>query len=184
MITVVTGLPRSGTTLMMRMLYRGGLQVVCENKTAFEDVRTVQKSIPIELMLECDNKAIKILDPLRHRPPYEPHYRFILMTRDPKELLRSHAKWEKGNRDWPVLKTPREVKKDLYDTKLLIDRYPHSEVLVVRFEDILIAPMTVSLAVASFLKKEMNIVAMASCVHKRSPECLPHLAEWDFEEEE
>jgi hypothetical protein len=169
---------------MMRMLYRGGVQVVAENKTSFEDVRTVQKNIPMELMLECDNKAVKILSPLSYRPPYGPHYKFILMNRDPLQLLRSHAKWERGDRDWPLLKTIREVKKDLYDTKVVLDRYPHSSVLVVRFEDILKAPAVEAHRVTDFLGIAMDIDNMTNCVMARSPECLPYMAEFDFEEEE
>jgi hypothetical protein len=169
---------------MMRMLYRGGLQVIAENKTSFEDVRTVQKSIPIEFMLECDNRAVKILDPIQFRPPMGPRYKFILMNRDPKELIRSHAKWETGNRDYPSKTKPRSVKKRLYDTKLLLNRYPHSEVLVVRFEDILRAPLNQAMRVVNFLELVLDIRNMVNCVHKRSPECLPNMAEFDFEEEE
>jgi hypothetical protein len=168
---------------MMRMLYRGGLQVIAENKTSFEDVRTVNKNIPVEFMLECDNKAVKILDPIQFRPPMGPRYKFILMDRDPRELIRSHAKWETGNRDYPTKTTRRSVKKRLYDTKLLLDRYPHSEVLVVRFEGILEAPAREAHRVANFLGIAMDIDEMTDCVMARGPECLPHMAEFDFEEE-
>jgi hypothetical protein len=167
---------------MMRMLYRGGIQVIAENKTSFEDVRTVQRNIPLELF--CDNMAIKVLDPIQFRPPMGPHYKFILMDRDPRELIRSHAKWETGNRDYPSKTKPRSVKKRLYDTKLLLDRYPHSSVLVVRFEDILENPKWEGYRVSKFLDMDLDIAKMIGCVHKRSPECLPEMAEFDFEEEE
>ena len=91
MIIVVTGLPRSGTTLAMRMLYRGGVQVVGD-KVAFEDPIPAQGPIPKEFLLQCDNKAVKILDPLNNRPVMGLHYKFIYMMRDPKEMLR----WGRG----------------------------------------------------------------------------------------
>jgi hypothetical protein len=168
---------------MMRMLYRGGLQVFADNTIAFESVLPTKLPHETSFIPECEGKAFKVLSPLEHRPPYGPHYKFILMDRNHKELLRSHAKWERGNRDWPLIKTPGYVKKYLYDAKLILGRYPHSSVLVVRFDDILEDPLREAWRVAEFLNKPMDIDRMVSCVHKRSPECLPHLEEWNFEEE-
>jgi hypothetical protein len=84
---------------MMRMLYRGGLQVVAENKASFEHPDVMKLPADSSILEECEGKAVKILDPLVYRPPYGPHYRFILMTRDPKEMMRSHAKFLTGNPD-------------------------------------------------------------------------------------
>jgi len=180
---IVTGLPRSGTTLMMKMLYKGGVEVVADTRVAFEDIRPTYLPEDSSFLDECDNKAIKVLDPLRCRLPYGPHYKFILMKRDPKEVARSQAKFLYGNRNAKTNKSAREIKKAWYDTLLLLNRYPDSEVLVVRFEDLLMTPASESDRIRTFLGVPMDIYKMSECVLKRGPECLPQLAEFGFKDE-
>lgn len=184
MIIAVVGLPRSGTTLMMRMLYRGGVDVVAnQGKASFEDDRWVKFPIDKEDIKVAEGKAIKILHPLLYRPPYGPKYKFIFMVRDPKEMMRSQAKFMTGNPDTPVKQTPRDTKRYLFEAKRVLKGYPGSELLMVNFEDVLCDPIRESWRVAQFLGEIMDIDKMASCVMKREPKCLPYLAEWDFEEE-
>jgi hypothetical protein len=54
----------------------------------------------------------------------------------------------------------------------------------VRFEDILSVPAREAHRVADFLGIAMDIDNMTDCVMARGPECLPEMAEFDFEEEE
>ena len=98
-ITVVSGLPRSGTSMMMKMLEAGGIPVVTDGLRAadldnperyyeFERVKKLSTGDTAWLP-ETQGKAVKIISALLpHLPPsYE--YRVIFMRRHMEELLAS-----------------------------------------------------------------------------------------------
>lgn len=98
-ITVVSGLPRSGTSMMMRMLDAGGIPVLVDQQ------RQADQSNPkgyyefeqVKQMREGDNqwvkaaqgKAVKIISPLLEYLPGDYRYRIVFMQRDLKEILAS-----------------------------------------------------------------------------------------------
>jgi hypothetical protein len=104
-IIVVSGLPRSGTSMMMQMLTAGGLQPLTDG------VRTADESNPegyfeLEAVKELDKtafargdglawlanargKAVKILTPLLQYLPETFNYRVILMQRPLDEVVTS-----------------------------------------------------------------------------------------------
>src|ERR1700730_18485992 len=89
-IIIVSGLPRSGTSLMMQMLDRGGVEVVTDNlRTAdtdnpkgyyeFEQVKTIKRDTT--WLPATRGKAFKMVSQLLyHLPPVET-YRVIFMER-------------------------------------------------------------------------------------------------------
>ena len=99
-ITVVSGLPRSGTSLMMQMLAAGGLPPLTDHVRAadednprgyleFEPVkRTRQDSSWVPTALDKCVKMVYLL--LRDLPPAYP-YRVILMRRDLTEVIASQG---------------------------------------------------------------------------------------------
>jgi tetratricopeptide (TPR) repeat protein len=102
-IVVVSGLPRSGTSMMMRMLDQGGLPLLTDAvRTAddgnrhgyfeYEPVKGLAKdSAWID---EARGKAVKIVSPLLlHLPRADDRsYRIILMERDVREIADSQRK--------------------------------------------------------------------------------------------
>lgn len=184
MILVVTCLPRSGSTMMMRMLYRGGMNVVCDNLTSFEDHRVTELPDNMRWLPECEGKAVKVLHPLRYRLPHGPEYKFIFMTRDPREILRSQAKFLTGMRDKNTNRTPRETKQYMWEAYEFLKRYPKSSIIKVAFEDVLSNPVAESQRIVCELDLDLNVDNMASAVFKRDPECAPTMLEFDFKEED
>ena len=97
-IIVVSGLPRSGTSLMMQMLQNGGVEVVTDQvRTAdpdnplgyleYEAVKEIGKDA--SWLPQTRGKAFKMISLLiYHLPPTE-RYRILFMERDPEEVLRS-----------------------------------------------------------------------------------------------
>jgi hypothetical protein len=97
-ITVVSGLPRSGTSLMMQMLAAGGMPVLADGlRAADEDnprgyfeldavkrTRTDAEWVPLAV-----GKAVKVVHLLLRDLPQEFRYRVILMRRDLGEVLAS-----------------------------------------------------------------------------------------------
>ena len=98
MITIVSGLPRSGTSLMMQMLQAGGLTVLSDGqRTADEDnpkgyLEWEQiKQLPKDpsLMAHAEGKVVKVISQLLLALPDGHDYRVIFMQRPLPEILKS-----------------------------------------------------------------------------------------------
>src|SRR5438876_12209503 len=100
-IIIVSGLPRSGTSLMMQMLDSGGVEVVTDHVRAadtdnprgyheFEKVKRIKQDaswLPL-----TRGKALKMVSQLLYDLPPGENYRIIFMERDLDEVLRSQEK--------------------------------------------------------------------------------------------
>jgi len=94
-ITIVSGLPRSGTSMMMKMLEAGGLPVLTDEiRTAdadnprgyYEFERVKQIETDNAWLPEARGKAVKMIAALlKHLPP-DYRYRVIFMQRKMEEL--------------------------------------------------------------------------------------------------
>jgi hypothetical protein len=100
MITVVSGLPRSGTSLVMQMLAAGGHPILSDGVRAadednpkgyleLERVKSFERDQ--SWLKEADGKAVKIISFLLTKLPAEFEYRVIFVRRDLSEILRSQA---------------------------------------------------------------------------------------------
>jgi hypothetical protein len=98
-ITIVSGLPRSGTSLMMRMLETGGLPILTDNLRSadidnphgyyeFERVKQLEKGDTTWLGT-AGGKAVKVISALLHSLPPDRSYYVIFMMRDLNEVLAS-----------------------------------------------------------------------------------------------
>ena len=97
-ITVVSGLPRSGTSLMMQMLAAGGMPVLTDGVRAadddnprgyfeFEAVKRTRRDaswVPL-----AEGKAVKVVYALLRDLPAGHEYRVIMMRRDLGEAIAS-----------------------------------------------------------------------------------------------
>lgn len=99
--TVVSGLPRSGTSLMMRMLEAAGVPVMTDGRRVadsdnpegyyeWEAIRTVATRPSV--LREAEGKAIKVVSILLPSLPREYRYRVIFMDRPVAEVVRSQER--------------------------------------------------------------------------------------------
>ena len=97
-ITVVSGLPRSGTSMMMQMLAAGGMPVVSDGlRTADADNPRGYFELEAVKKLKADSTwvagarghAVKVISMLLSELPAEYEYRVIFMLRDMGEILAS-----------------------------------------------------------------------------------------------
>jgi hypothetical protein len=100
-IIIVSGLPRSGTSLMMQMLEHGGITVVADHLRAadvdnprgyyeFERVKKIKQDA--SWLPESRGKAVKMVSQLLYDLPAGERYRIIFMQRDLDEVLLSQEK--------------------------------------------------------------------------------------------
>jgi hypothetical protein len=171
--------------MMMQMLHAGGLPVFTDPGTAGYSYETEAiTGLPEQsgFLDECRGKAVKLLDPLKWRPPRGHSYRFIWMDRDPRQAARSQAKFLRllaglpsSPRDIRTIRRSLEKERPL--TLALLRSYPSSELLVVRFEDILKGPVDQAVRVSQFLGGGLHVGAMSGCVMSRDARCLRGLLE-------
>ena len=97
-LTVVSGLPRSGTSMMMQMLVAGGLTPYTDDvrqadesnpRGYYEHARVKALAHDRAWLPEADGRVVKIVAPLLRHLPVGPSYRVIFMERDLSEVLRS-----------------------------------------------------------------------------------------------
>ena len=96
--TLVSGLPRSGTSLMMQMLRAGGMELMHDDKRSadednlegyweWEDVKSLRKNP--RLIEQAEGKVIKVISALLPSLPPRHRYRIIFMKRPVEEVVDS-----------------------------------------------------------------------------------------------
>ncbi len=100
-ITIVSGLPRSGTSLLMQMLKAGGMDVLIdEQRIADNDnPRGYLEYEPVKYMRSnadwmplAAGKAVKVIHALLPNLPSEFNYKVVFVNRDISEVVASQAK--------------------------------------------------------------------------------------------
>lgn len=177
-IAIVSGLPRSGTSMMMRMLAAGGMQVVTDGqRTAdddnpqgyfeFEDAKRVRED---DSFLEAaGGKAVKMIYRLLYDLPDRHAYRVIFMQRDLREVVASQDRMLK-RRGEPASPVADEKIVWLFERDLAkIDEWlaarSNFQVLRVDYNQLMSSdPGPQFEAINSFLGGELNVTAMLKVV--------------------
>jgi hypothetical protein len=98
MITIVSGLPRSGTSLMMQMLAAGGMPVLSDGERradtdnprgCLEWERIKQLPKDPACIAEAEGKVVKVISQLLLSLPPGHDYRIVFMQRPLPEILKS-----------------------------------------------------------------------------------------------
>jgi len=175
-VVVVSGLPRSGTSMMMQMLNAGGLPVLSDNlrkrdadnpKGYFEleKVKTLQKENG--WLKEVEGRAVKVVAQLLEHLSHQCRYRIIYMERNIEEVIRSQEKMltRQGKVVASVLNRRmihifvRQEK--MIKEMLTTGKFP---VLYVRYRQCIKDPEGVARKVNEFLGGTFNETAMANAV--------------------
>ena len=101
MITIVSGLPRSGTSLMMQMLAAGGVPILSDGERRadadnprgyleWERIKQLPKNPA--LIAEAEGKAVKVISQLLLSLPPGHEYRVIFMQRPLPEVMASRTR--------------------------------------------------------------------------------------------
>ena len=181
-IVVVSGLPRSGTSMMMNMLRAAELPIVTDEERSadednprgyFEDerVKELDKTEDKSWLLGCRGKVVKIISFLLTDLPPEHHYKVIFMRRDLEEVIASQNK---------MLTRRNEAVGSREDDEKMIKRYSfhlrkiefqledehyfdHIDIL---YSDALAQPAEQAQRVSRFLGMSLDVDRMASAVDR------------------
>ncbi|MFX1590656.1 MAG: sulfotransferase [Promethearchaeota archaeon] len=176
----MSGLPRSGTSMMMRMLEAGGVNIVVDNirsadddnpKGYYEDERVKKLKENNSWLDELKDKAVKIISLLLYHLPMTNEYKIIFMLRDMKELLISQKKMlerqSRGTDDLDDEKLSKKFKDHLEKIRKWLERQRHIECLYVDYHDVIQHPVENAERVKHFLNKDLNIALMAQAVDEK-----------------
>ncbi len=172
MITIVSGLPRSGTSFMMQMLAAGGMALLTdfERKPDEDNPRGYCEWEPAkllpkqpELIDSAEGKAVKVISQLLLSLPEGRDYKVLFMERPLPEVLASQKAMMKrrgtagaANDDLMTAaftKHLREVRARLSQMKV--------EVYPVEYRRLVEDPSHASQNVGEFLGLNLNVEAMA-----------------------
>ncbi|MCP4444394.1 MAG: sulfotransferase [Myxococcales bacterium] len=100
-IYVVSGLPRSGTSMMMKMLEAGGLEPIIDgirsadndNPKGYYELEAVKRTKENSSWVEpARGKVVKVISQLLQDLPTSEHYKVVFMRRNLDEVLASQQK--------------------------------------------------------------------------------------------
>lgn len=172
MITVVSGLPRSGTSLTMQMLRAGGMEVLTdfERKPDDDNPRGYfewepAKRLPKEpeLIDRAEGKAVKIISQLLMSLPKSRKYKVIFMQRGFTELLASQDLMLRRRRQLDDI-APEVMTKAFTDHLALVDKWlrgrPDIAVHKQNYRGIIESPRIVAKEIQEFLEIDLDTEAM------------------------
>ncbi len=176
-ITIVSGLPRSGTSMMMKMLEAGGMRVLTDEiRTADEDnpkgyyefERVKQIEHDQAWLEDARGKAVKMVGALlKHLPPaYD--YRVIFMRRQIREVLASQRKMlaRRGEATDAISdeRMAELFRKHVAQIETWLEAQPNIQVLYVDYGQILEKPLDHTRSVNQFLGDHLEADKMAAVV--------------------
>jgi len=178
-LIVVTGLPRSGTSMLMQMLAAGGMPVLSDElRTADDDnPRGYLEYEPVKRLLkdsswlhEARGKAIKIVAPLLTALPPDLPCRVVLIERDLDEVLDSQDRMLlHSNRSVDATPDRRralraEYRRILDRVKSMLARRPLTQLLVLDYASAVADPPKAAKALGDFLGARLDAAKMTAAV--------------------
>ena len=178
-IIVVSGLPRSGTSMMMKVLVEGGLSVVTDeirgadedNPNGYFELEVVKQMSEgkLEWLAEAGGKVVKVISALLEHLPSEYTYRVIFMEREIKEILASQKKMLAHRNEEPRVddeEIEAQFRKHLSVVKPWLVRQPNMEVLYVNYNEMMRDAAPFCKRVVDFLGLPLDIERMVSVPSK------------------
>jgi LPS sulfotransferase NodH len=174
-ITVVSGLPRSGTSMMMKMLAAGGVEPLIDNLRAadddnpkgyFEFERVKQIEHDKAWLADARGRAVKLISALlKHLPPAY-NYKVIFMQRAMPEILASQRQMLL-RRGEPADTVPDEkmaamFQKHLAQVESWLAAQPNIETLYVSYNEVMRDPRPNAERINDFLNGSLNADAMTA----------------------
>tara|TARA_B100000795_G_scaffold64932_1_gene44003 strand:- start:24741 stop:27269 length:2529 start_codon:yes stop_codon:yes gene_type:complete len=172
-VTIVSGLPRSGTSLMMQMLDKGGMPILQDqlreadisNPKGYYEYKPVMSLYNDNSWLpQGQDKAVKVVAPLLKYLDSTLRYKIIFMRRDLNEIIQSQQKMiGKSEEEFPV-SLYNKYQKLLSNVSVWEKSEPGVEILFVNYKDMLENPVSELDRIEKFLGVPVNKQEMGNCV--------------------
>ncbi len=179
-VIVVSGLPRSGTSMLMMMLSEGGLPLVTDSMRGpdednpngyfeFEPVKALAEG-KHQWLADAGGKVVKVVSALlEHLPPGQ-RYRILFMEREIKEILASQQKML-ARRNEPSATADSEMearfREHLAAIKYWLARQPNMDVLYVDYNRMMSSPEVDCQMIADFVGLPLDVARMRLVPNQR-----------------
>ena len=176
-VTIVSGLPRSGTSMMMQMIDRGGIpalkdeiRVADEDNPKgyyeFEPVKQTQKDP--SWLERAGGMVVKMVYRLLYDLPAEYDYRVIFMRRKLEEVVASqNVMLERGNKEGgglPDDKLLEVFRAEIDRSNRWLAKQPNFRVLYINYNEMIENPAPQVARVNEFLGGSLDTKAMVATV--------------------
>lgn len=181
-IVIVSGLPRSGTSMMMQMLAAGGLPVLTDqrrtadenNPRGYFELEAAKRLASDKAWLtEANGKAVKVVVQLLTQLPLDHRYRIVFMERPLKEVVASQAEMlSRGSEQGNGLRKPTDparlaltYQRQVNDVRRILAQCSERfSVLSVSYHDALADASAMASRVNRFFGSSLNQDAMAAAI--------------------
>ena len=178
-VTIVSGLPRTGTSMMMKMLEAGGMEAMSDyirkadidNPNGYYEFEKVKKiKEDTSWLPDTVGRVFKMVSMLLFELPASFQYKVVFMERDLDEMMASQdrmlARLGKASADTDPGKMKALYSKHLSDIKTWLGTQPNIDVIYVKYNDFITDPHSMASAVAAFLGGGLDEGKMAAVVDK------------------
>ncbi len=174
-ITIVSGIPRSGTSMMMRMLEAGGIEVVVDDLRKadednpkgyyeFEKVKQIEKDT--SWLKDTRGKVFKMVSRLLYDLPSDENYKIVFMNRKMEEMLSSQkVMLERKGEPFPDVENMAELyRKHLIEVENWLSIQSNMNVIYISYNDILNDPNSNLTKINKFFNYKLNVSSMINCL--------------------
>jgi hypothetical protein len=180
-VAIVSGLPRSGTSLMMQLLWAGGMPILTDRKRVadednpqgyweFEAVKNTRTSC--DWLRQAQGKAVKMVHLLLTDLPREGYfYRVLLMKRRIGEVLASQRVMLQRRGKSGAALSEEQLSHiflgQMERVEAWLKKQPHFAVLPVDYNELIANPMPQAAAINEFLGRTLDAGGMIQAVNSR-----------------
>ena len=176
-ITIVSGLPRTGTSLMMQMIHAGGIPALTDkvrasdedNPKGYFELEAVKSTKKDDSWLaEAAGRVVKMVHLLLYDLPGNHQYRVVFMRRDLREVVRSQGVML-ARRGTDGARLTDEQLIGAYEGQLTkiqrwLDEQPNFQVHQVSYNSLMSDPPPAVAAIRTFLGGELDGDAMLASI--------------------
>jgi len=179
-IFIVSGLPRSGTSMMMKMFEAGGISPFIDHvrlpdednpKGYYELERVKQLAKDNKWMHEAKGKVVKVISMLLYHLPSMYEYKVVFMQRNMDEILASQtAMLVRNGKNNSVISDEELAEKfsrHLKDIKAWLKQQQNIEVLYVSYNELLDDPHKNVIKISNFSNQLLDDEKMIEVIDAR-----------------
>lgn len=178
-VVVVSGLPRSGTSMVMRMLEAGGIVPLSDGVRSADDDNPLGyyefervKNLPGDAawLEQAEGKAVKVVSALLEQLPRDRRYKVLFLERDLGEVLASQRRMlRRRGRDADAAADGRLASlfvRHLATVRERLAERPEMTVEFVRYDQVIADPGAAARRFAVFLARAFDEAAAARAVDR------------------
>ena len=175
-ITVVSGLPRSGTSMMMQALHAGGIEALSDGKRKsdennpkgyfeIDEVKSLHKNN--DILDQAQNKAVKIVAPLLKHIKPEYNYKVIFMLRDIDEIILSQKKMLGRENKATRMGLKESLQAEVKKAQTWAKHEPGVDILYLNYANVVSQPELEFKKISDFLNHKVDLKKMVDSVDKK-----------------